>query len=146
MMEEKEMMGVRFEGAVTFNGPMFDIHDNNNVYLNVEGAEEKMGRNVDKQADGMPKELQSNRARGMLDRAVERELLKEGYQPHDNVKKWQLALLADAIATELELKSKWKVFGRLWGIPSESLRSEATRYKNPEEEKKFQKILQRIIG
>jgi hypothetical protein len=94
----------------------------------------------------LPKELQSNRARGMLDRAVERELLKEGYQPHDNVKKWQLALLADAIATELELKSKWKVFGRLWGIPSESLRSEATRYKNPEEEKKFQKILQRLIG
>lgn len=53
----------------------------------------------------LPKELQSNRARGMLDRAVERELLKEGYQPHDNVKKWQLALLADAIATELELKT-----------------------------------------
>lgn len=94
----------------------------------------------------MPKELQSNRAKGMLDRAVEQDLLREGYQPSESIKKWQLALLADAIATELALKSKWKVFGRLWGIPSESLRSEATRYKNPEEEKKFQKILQRLIG
>lgn len=94
----------------------------------------------------LPRELQSNRARSLLSRAVDQDLLKDDYQPSDSIKKWQLALLADAIARELALKSKWKVFGRLWGIPSESLRSEATRYKNPEEEKKFQKILQRLIG
>lgn len=28
-----EMMGVTFTGSVTFNGPMFDIHDNENVYI-----------------------------------------------------------------------------------------------------------------
>lgn len=117
---------------------------NQNNYYD-QNASKEPDANTDNEHE-LPKELQTNRARGMLNRAVERELLKEDYQPRDGIKKWQLALLADTIATALELKSKWKVFGRLWGIPSESLRSEATRYKNPEEEKKFQKILQRLIG
>ena len=36
-MEEKEktqFLGATFHGNVTFNGPMFDIHDNKNVYIN----------------------------------------------------------------------------------------------------------------
>lgn len=34
-MEKKasEMMGVTFNGSVTFNGPMFDIHDNQHVHI-----------------------------------------------------------------------------------------------------------------
>lgn len=34
-MERKanEMLGVTFNGSVTFNGPMFDIHDNKNVII-----------------------------------------------------------------------------------------------------------------
>ena len=31
--DNKEMMGVTFNGSVTFNGPMFDIHDNENVTI-----------------------------------------------------------------------------------------------------------------
>lgn len=119
------------------------VVNQNNYYDRKAGDEHDV--NPDNRHE-LPEELQSNRARHLLDRAVEQELLKEGYLPHDGIRKWQLALLADTIATELALKSKWKVFGRLWGIPSESLRSEATRYKNPEEEKKFRKKLQRLIG
>ena len=34
MMETKhEMMGVTFQGSVTFQGPMFDIHDNQHVTI-----------------------------------------------------------------------------------------------------------------
>ena len=36
-MEEKKnktFQGAIFHGNVTFNGPMFDIHDNENVYIN----------------------------------------------------------------------------------------------------------------
>jgi hypothetical protein len=29
----KEMLGVTFQGSVTFNGPMFDIHDNQHVHI-----------------------------------------------------------------------------------------------------------------
>lgn len=32
-----EMMGVTFSGPVTFNGPMFDIHDNEHVHMHVSG-------------------------------------------------------------------------------------------------------------
>ena len=33
MMDKTEMMGVTFNGTVTFNGPMFDIHDNEHVTI-----------------------------------------------------------------------------------------------------------------
>ena len=33
MMDKTEMMGVTFNGSVTFNGPMFDIHDNEHVTI-----------------------------------------------------------------------------------------------------------------
>ena len=33
MKVKKKMMGVTFNGSVTFNGPMFDIHDNEHVTI-----------------------------------------------------------------------------------------------------------------
>ena len=33
MMDKTEMMGVTFNGSVAFNGPMFDIHDNEHVTI-----------------------------------------------------------------------------------------------------------------
>ena len=33
METKKEMMGVTFQGSVTFQGPMFDIHDNQHVTI-----------------------------------------------------------------------------------------------------------------
>lgn len=33
MKKKEESLGVTFAGSVTFNGPMFDIHDNQNVYV-----------------------------------------------------------------------------------------------------------------
>lgn len=32
-MKKEEMMGVTFQGDVTFQGPMFDIHDNEHVHI-----------------------------------------------------------------------------------------------------------------
>lgn len=40
METKKEMMGVTFQGSVTFQGPMFDIHDNQHVTIVQRGAEE----------------------------------------------------------------------------------------------------------
>ena len=36
-----QKLGAIFHGNVTFNGPMYDIHDNQNVYIN----DERMGKN-----------------------------------------------------------------------------------------------------
>ena len=41
-MDEEKKMGVTFNGSVTFNGPMFDIHDNQQVIIvNKTKADEK---------------------------------------------------------------------------------------------------------
>ncbi len=37
MEKSKELQGVTFNGNVTFNGPMFDIHDNGHVHVSVQG-------------------------------------------------------------------------------------------------------------
>lgn len=39
METKKEMMGVTFQGSVTFQGPMFDIHDNQHVTIVQRGAD-----------------------------------------------------------------------------------------------------------
>lgn len=39
METKKEMMGVTFQGSVTFQGPMFDIHDNAHVTIVQRGAD-----------------------------------------------------------------------------------------------------------
>ncbi len=37
MATSKELQGVTFNGDVTFNGPMIDIHDNGQVHVSVQG-------------------------------------------------------------------------------------------------------------
>ena len=70
-----------------------------------------------------PKELDTNRARNMLDRAVERKLLTEvDYQRREPTEWWKLACLANEMGDALELKNKWVVFATLWGKDKESLR------------------------
>lgn len=34
--KQNEGFGVTFTGNVSFSGPMFDIHDNENVHINVD--------------------------------------------------------------------------------------------------------------
>ena len=38
MKRKEENLGVTFTGSVTFNGPMFDIHDNEHVHIGMEGV------------------------------------------------------------------------------------------------------------
>ena len=45
MMDKTEMMGVTFNGSVTFNGPMFDIHDNEHVTI-VNDRQRQEGKEV----------------------------------------------------------------------------------------------------
>lgn len=56
-MERKEKMaGVTFTGSVTFNGPMFDIHDNGHVYIGkperVEDNEEAKDKRQEARGEG----------------------------------------------------------------------------------------------
>lgn len=49
-MKKEEMMGVTFQGDVTFQGPMFDIHDNEHVHIGKQTDLDKVGKGVDQPA------------------------------------------------------------------------------------------------
>lgn len=70
-----EALGITFMGNVTFNGPMFDIHDNKEVVIVNEKSpglspEREGSRNGDKAHTSLPKELDTPRARKYFAEAV----------------------------------------------------------------------------
>lgn len=70
-----EALGITFMGNVTFNGPMFDIHDNKEVVIVNEkspgpGLVREGSRNGDKAHTSLPKELDTPRARRYFAEAV----------------------------------------------------------------------------
>lgn len=70
-----EALGITFMGNVTFNGPMFDIHDNKEVVIVNEkcpgpGLVREGSRNGDKAHTSLPKELDTPRARKYFAEAV----------------------------------------------------------------------------
>jgi hypothetical protein len=103
METKKEMMGVTFQGSVTFQGPMFDIHDNQQVTIvsrdeqKAEGGEEsELGRrlvplfNREEEAMKFPE-----RIRGLKDKDIARVVNQL----------WEKGVIADT-TTKLEL---WEV-------------------------------------
>lgn len=107
----KEKVGVTFNGSVTFNGPMFDIHDNEQVTVVSElpkGEEAKKAS----QTSTIPSELDNDRARNILQRFVDAGMLDGQFQPL--VSRAQAALIADAVSMQLNIVKKWKVFESLW--------------------------------
>ena len=107
----KEKVGVTFNGSVTFNGPMFDIHDNEQVTVVSElpkGEEAKKAS----QTSTIPSELDNDRARNILQRFVDAGMLDGQFQPLAS--RAQAALIADAVSMQLNIVKKWKVFESLW--------------------------------
>ena len=112
-IEEKleEKVGVTFNGSVTFNGPMFDIHDNQQVTVVSElpnGEEAKKAS----QTSTIPSELDNDKARNILQRFVDAGMLDGQFQPL--VSRAQAALIADAVSMRLNIVKIWKVFESLW--------------------------------
>ena len=62
-----------------------------------------------------PPELSSRRARRILARAVDAQLLTADYQRPTDMEWWKMACMADVIGEELSLTNKWVVFCSLWG-------------------------------
>lgn len=107
----KEKVGVTFNGSVTFNGPMFDIHDNQQVTVVSElpkGEEAKKAS----QTSTIPSELDNDKARNILQRFVDAGMLDGQFQPL--VSRAQAALIANAVSMRLNIVKKWKVFESLW--------------------------------
>lgn len=151
---EKEDEG---SGGAIYIGTNIEKQENNNCIQCFDGSSPTfhIHFDADKQKDFMqsvkgdqtsslPKELESNRAKGMLRELVKERLLKDDWQPADGVAEWQLAVIAHKLGEELEIQSFWQVFARLWNRKAENLRGNYNMYLNKEVEIKFRKILSKI--
>lgn len=68
MKDNPKTTGVVFNGPVTFNGPMFDIHDNEHVTIvNGKGADDRLP---------LPKALDTDRAQRYFNKAIEKGYMR----------------------------------------------------------------------
>ena len=102
-------------------------------------------RSVKEEADGsLPHDLQSNRAKGIMNVAVKEGLLDDSWQPTTEIAEWQLAVLAHRIGEELEIQKVWQAFGKLWNRKPNNLKAIYYRYLDTDAEHKFRKKLNAI--
>lgn len=65
---------------------------------------------------GVPKELQNEDTLRLLDRCTQNNLLDDHYQPTEEIKPFQLKLIAYAISTTISKKPSWSTFEKLWSL------------------------------
>ena len=128
------MTGVTFNGSVTFNGPMFDIHDNDQVTI---VNSEREGKTKTEEKSETPAELQTEEARRLWDAARDAGWVDDDCQPL--LSRSLSALLADRMATLLNIQNKWKVFESFWGM--KGLRS---AYNNALNQKQFDEFYEKL--
>ena len=128
------MTGVTFNGSVTFNGPMFDIHDNDHVTI---VSSEREGKTKTEEKSEKPAELQTEEARRLWDAARDAGWVDDGCQPL--LSRALSAVLADRMATLLNIQNKWKVFESFWGM--KGLRS---AYNNALNQKQFDEFYEKL--
>lgn len=139
-----DALGVTFTGSVTFNGPMFDIHDNQHVHIGLR-EEEKEYACAPRPHEGVPAALTTPEALALKERLAQAGLVTDDWQPAglSGAEKGQMALM---VAERLGIGNVWKLFGTLWGLSAGTLRA---YYNNALEQRKydsFQKKLKDILG
>lgn len=133
------MRGVTFNGSVTFNGPMFDIHDNEHVTIvNKENHEE----DAVIQEKTTPAELQTEEARRLWDAARDAGWVDDDCQPL--LSRALSAVLADRMATLLNIQNKWKVFETFWN--RKNMRSDYNDALNQKQFDEFYEKLKKTIN
>ena len=144
----KETPGMSFNAPVTFNAPMFDIHDNENVYIN--SGDKKSDRG---QASPAPPncqlsiincQLNTPQPHAVLSRLIDADILDESFQPL-NLSNTEKGVLADLLATKLEIRNLWQVFGTLWGMKTEVLRVANNKAQDQVKTSRFIEKIKHII-
>lgn len=72
-MKKTKIGGATFNGTVTFNGPMYHIHDNGSITI-VNGKDMEVDGNDND--NSLPKELDTARARKYFHKAIERGYMR----------------------------------------------------------------------
>ena len=121
--------------TINVQGSYIDIHDNENVYLSVDKAKVNVNENENEnenteqaradensfsvcRAEGVSTEGQNENLPAVLAESELWERLKDEGLVDENgmptVSRPEAALMADMLATRLNISNKWKMFERLW--------------------------------
>ena len=124
-------------------GSYIDVHDNENVYLSVDKAEVKMKDGVapETASPEKPAELQTEEARRLWDAARDAGWVDDDCQPL--LSRALSALLADRMATLLNIQNKWKVFETFWN--RKNMRSDYNDALNQKQFDEFYEKLKKTI-
>lgn len=124
-------------------GSYIDVHDNENVYLSVDKAEVKMKDGVapETASPETPAELQTEEARRLWDAARDAGWVDDDCQPL--LSRSLSALLADRMATLLNIQNKWKVFETFWN--RKNMRSDYNDALNQKQFDEFYEKLKKTI-
>ena len=92
----------------------------------------------------IPESLKTDEAKDVLGNFIYNRLLTEELQPID-LSGTEQALLAKYICDKLEIKDVWQVFGTLWNMKSETLRTYFNRALEQKKSLDFQEKLKDIM-
>ena len=119
-------------------GSYNEIHDCENVYLSCEKAEIRVDKkptlctsapdaNSDEPAPiALPDVLRTPEAEALLEKLGEAGVLDAQWHPV-GLSNAEKGTLIEYISEKLDIRAKWKFFGRLWAIDSETLRTSKSR-------------------
>jgi hypothetical protein len=124
-----------------FHAPIMHYYDHpTNVYV---GREEYVDAEEVKEVE-IPEPLKTDEAKDVLGNFIYNRLLTEELQPID-LSGTEQALLAKYICDKLEIKDVWQVFGTLWNMKSETLRTYFNRALEQKKSLDFQEKLKDIM-
>ena len=125
--KKTQTLGATFYGSVTFNGPMFDIHDNQHVVIvNREERSAPQKKEGEAEAHPLPDVLCTDKAQALLAKLREAGMVNEEWQPV-GLSFTEKGTLIEYVADQLDIRTKWKLFGALWHEDPETLRTSKAR-------------------
>ena len=112
-------------------GSYNEIHDCENVYLSCENAEVKVDKepiitSASEKAHIIPDVLCTERARALHAKLREAGMVDEEWQPV-GLSFTEKGTLIEYVADRLDIRAKWKLFGALWCVDPETLRTSKAR-------------------
>lgn len=130
--KSSDALGVTFTGSVTFNGPMFDIHDNEHVYIGTPAQMAQQTAQMPEEPEAtapaarvpseaeqpavLPPPLGSDEAARYWQRLLRDRFVDASCRLLPTTTRQQAMYIAEAFAAKLGVKAKWKLFEQLWGI------------------------------
>ena len=105
---------------------MFDIHDNQHVVIVNRNEPSAPQKKEEDGANTLPDVLCTDQAKALHAKLCEAGMVNEEWQPV-GLSFTEKGTLIEYVADRLDIRAKWKLFGALWHVDPETLRTSKAR-------------------